>query len=78
MPWAIGGKTDINNLTLTCGLHHHLIDRSDWYARMLYDGRPAWIPPPSIDVERRPILHSRFVAQEIIDGLSNGEGSTFP
>ncbi|SMX64753.1 HNH endonuclease signature motif containing protein [Brevibacterium antiquum] len=75
VPWADDGKTDINNLTLACGLHHHLIDRSDWYARMLHDGRPAWIPPPSIDVERRPILHSRFVAQEIIDGLSDGKES---
>lgn len=74
VPWANEGKTDINNLTLACGLHHHLIDKSDWYARMLHDGRPAWIPPPSIDVERRPILHSRFVAQAIIDGLSGGEG----
>lgn len=74
VPWADGGKTDLNNLTLACGLHHHLIDKSDWYARMLHDGRPAWVPPPSIDVERRPILHSRFVAQEIIDGLSGGEG----
>lgn len=72
VPWADEGRTDINNLTLACGLHHHLIDKSDWYARMLHDGRPAWIPPPSIDVERRPILHSRFVAQEIIDGLSDG------
>ncbi|MCF2571531.1 HNH endonuclease signature motif containing protein [Brevibacterium sp. UCMA 11754] len=72
VPWADDGRTDINNLTLACGLHHHLIDKSDWYARMLHDGRPAWIPPPSIDVERRPILHSRFVAQEIIDGLSDG------
>lgn len=73
VPWADGGKTDINNLTLACGLHHHLIDKSDWYARMLNDGRPAWIPPPSIDVEQRPILHSRFVAQEIIDRLSDGD-----
>ena len=73
VPWAEGGKTDINNLTLACGLHHHLIDKTDWYARMLADGRPAWVPPPSIDVERRPLLHSRFVAQEIIDGLSDGE-----
>ncbi|TSI17902.1 HNH endonuclease signature motif containing protein [Brevibacterium aurantiacum] len=72
VPWADGGKTDINNLTLACGLHHHLIDKSDWYARMLHDGRPAWIPPLGIDVERRPILHARFVAQEIIDGLFDG------
>ena len=74
VPWSDKGRTDINNLTLACGLHHHLIDDSDWHAVMLKDGRPAWIPPSSIDIERRPILHSRFIAQEIIDGLSEDPG----
>lgn len=69
VPWSKGGKTDINNLTLACGLHHHLIDRSDWYAYMLFDGRPAWIPPASIDVERRPVLHARFIAREAAESL---------
>ncbi|WP_344771673.1 DUF222 domain-containing protein [Brevibacterium ammoniilyticum] len=69
VPWSNGGKTDINNLTLACGLHHHLIDKSDWYAYMLFDGRPAWIPPASIDVERRPILHARFIAREAAESL---------
>ncbi len=69
VPWADEGRTDINNLTLACGAHHHLIDHSDWHAIMLIDGRPAWVPPASIDPERKPILHARFIAQQIIDTL---------
>ncbi|MGN6034816.1 DUF222 domain-containing protein [Brevibacterium casei] len=69
VPWSMGGKTELNNLTLACGMHHHLIDRSDWYAYTLFDGRPAWIPPASIDVERRPILHARFIAREAAETL---------
>lgn len=67
--WARGGKTDINNMTLSCSAHHHLLDRSEWSTVMLHDGRPAWVPPPSIDPARRPILHARFVAQDAIETL---------
>ncbi|SDS46173.1 protein of unknown function [Brevibacterium sandarakinum] len=67
--WAQQGKTDINNMMLSCSAHHHLLDRSDWETVMLGDGRPAWVPPASIDPARRPILHARFVAQEVIDTL---------
>lgn len=74
VPWSEDGKTDVNNLTLACGKHHHLIDKSDWYARSLKDGRTAWIPPASIDIERRPILHARFIAQEILDDLDSDDG----
>lgn len=69
VPWIEGGRTDINNLTLACGAHHHLIDKSDWHAVMLTDGRPAWVPPASIDPERRPILHAKFIAKHIIETL---------
>ncbi|GAA1859786.1 HNH endonuclease signature motif containing protein [Brevibacterium marinum] len=67
--WAQGGKTDINNMMLSCSAHHHLLDRSDWETVMLKDGRPVWVPPASIDPARRPILHARFVAQDAIDDL---------
>ncbi|MCI4011559.1 HNH endonuclease signature motif containing protein [Brevibacterium sp. ZH18] len=67
--WAQKGKTDVNNMTLTCSAHHHLLDRSEWSTVMLKDGRPAWVPPPSIDPARRPILHARFVAQDAIEKL---------
>ncbi len=69
VPWSEGGRTDVNNLTLACGRHHHLIDKSDWYAVMLVDGRPAWVPPASVDPAREPILHARFIARQIIDTL---------
>ncbi|SMY02662.1 MULTISPECIES: HNH endonuclease signature motif containing protein [Brevibacterium] len=67
--WAQEGRTDINNMMLNCSAHHHLLDRSEWETVMLKDGRPAWVPPASIDPARRPILHARFVAQEVIDTL---------
>lgn len=69
VPWADEGRTDVNNLTLACSAHHHLIDKSDWYCRMLADGRPAWVPPASIDQAREPVLHARFIAREIGETL---------
>lgn len=69
VPWADDGRTDVNNLTLACSAHHHLIDRTDWYCRMLADGRPAWVPPASIDQAREPVLHARFIAREIGETL---------
>lgn len=69
VPHALGGKTDINNMCLLCSFHHHLMNRSDWEVFMLGDGRPAWRPPESTDPARVPILHSRFITDDIIDGL---------
>lgn len=69
VPWAEQGRTSLNNLTLACSAHHHLIDRSDWDTVMLKDGRPAWVPPASMDPARKPILHARFIAREIIETL---------
>lgn len=69
VPHSDGGRTDINNLCLLCSFHHHLMDRSDWQMVMLTDGRPAWQPPESIDPSRALVLHSRFITDEIIEGL---------
>lgn len=69
VPWARGGRTDINNLALVCSYHHHLLDRSDWEMRMLADGRPSWIPPAAVDPAGRPILHPRYITAEIIASL---------
>lgn len=68
-PWARGGKTEVNNLALLCSYHHHLLDRSDWDTKMLLDGRPAYIPPAAKDPALTPILHARFVADDIVDSL---------
>lgn len=77
VPWARGGRTDINNLALVCSYHHHLLDRSDWEMRMLADGRPSWIPPATVDPAGRPILHPRYITAEIIESLF-GEWRTGP
>lgn len=69
VPHSEGGRTEINNMCLVCSFHHHLMDRSEWEMLMLRDGRPAWRPPESIDPERMPVLHSRFITDEIIEGL---------
>ncbi|MEW1987368.1 DUF222 domain-containing protein [Brevibacterium casei] len=76
VPWARGGKTTINNLALACSAHHHLLDRSDWEMLMLLDGRPAWRPPASVDPARRPLLHPRFLAEEIIASLFDDHPDT--
>lgn len=68
-PWSLGGKTEINNLALLCSYHHHLLDRTDWDTVMLFDGRPAYIPPAAKDPARKPILHARFIADDIVDSL---------
>ena len=65
VPWAENGKTDVNNLTLACSAHHHLLDYTEWDCRMLIDGRPAWVPPATIDPAQEPVLHARFIAREI-------------
>lgn len=69
VPWARGGKTNVNNLTLACSAHHHLLDNTEWDCRMLKDGRPAWVPPAVIDPAQEPVLHARFIAREIGETL---------
>ena len=69
VPWAENGKTDVNNLTLACSAHHHLLDYTEWDCRMLIDGRPAWVPPATIDPAQEPVLHARFIAREIGETL---------
>lgn len=46
-PWRRGGRTDINDLTLTCHRDHTLTEQG-WLTRPLPDGRIEWIPPPAL------------------------------
>ncbi|MFC9444563.1 DUF222 domain-containing protein, partial [Brevibacterium sp. NPDC056947] len=74
IPHARGGRTEINNLALACSAHHHLMDRSEWEMRMMANGRPAWVPPASVDPAREPIFHPRFLAEDIITTLFDDLG----
>jgi len=52
--WADGGTTDLTNACLVCAFHHRLLHHSDWRVRLASDGRPEFIPPATVDPQRRP------------------------
>ena len=58
-PWAEGGETSIDNLTLLCAYHHHHFDELGWRCRMI-NGLPHWIPPRWIDPEQKPKFNYRI------------------
>ncbi|WP_406815730.1 HNH endonuclease signature motif containing protein [Mycobacterium sp. M23085] len=41
--------TEIDNLTLTCGPHHRLLQPRGWSTRKRANGDTEWIPPPHLD-----------------------------
>jgi len=43
--WANGGRTDLNNLAVTCGYHNNQGPKMGWQTVMI-DGIPHWQPPP--------------------------------
>ena len=51
--WADGGPTSLQNVTLLCRYHHHVIHHGDWQIAMR-DGRPWFTPPRWIDPRQRP------------------------
>ncbi|HEY3714404.1 MAG TPA: DUF222 domain-containing protein [Jatrophihabitantaceae bacterium] len=55
--WALGGGTDLPNLCLLCGYHHREFEKRGWRITMR-DGRPWWIPPAHIDLDRTPIRNT--------------------
>ena len=51
IPWADGGTTDLENLTLACGFHHREHTKRGWSVRMT-KGIPEWIPPRWLDPQQ--------------------------
>ncbi len=58
--WYDGGHTNLANLTLVCGYHHHQFAQRGWQCRINTDGLPVWIPPKWVDRQQRPILNARI------------------
>jgi hypothetical protein len=54
IPWADGGPTALANGCLLCRHHHGVIHRTAWEVRLSADGRPEFLPPPTVDPLRRP------------------------
>jgi hypothetical protein len=57
VPWAKGGRTDLDNECLLCGFHHREHDKRGWTVTMKH-GRPWWTPPAHIDPARTPIRNT--------------------
>lgn len=56
IPWANGGRTDLDNLILLCGFHHRFVHERGWHITGSPDNRvfrrPDWTPYPH---PRRPL-----------------------
>lgn len=47
--WAVGGATDVSNLTLLCHRHHWMVHEGGWKLARAGDGRLCAIPPIADD-----------------------------
>ena len=59
IPYALGGPTTTDNLTLVCPFHHRWFEASGWTS-LFRNGLPGWKPPRSVDPARPLLYHSRF------------------
>ncbi|WP_245413183.1 HNH endonuclease signature motif containing protein [Arthrobacter celericrescens] len=57
--WTHGGPTTIDNGTLLCSHHHHVIHKEQWRIRV-EAGIPWFIPPPHIDPHQHPVRNHYF------------------
>ena len=58
--WADGGPTDLANGVLLCCYHHQVVHQGHWAIVLGADGRPEFIPPASVDPQRRPRRNTRW------------------
>jgi hypothetical protein len=52
--WATTHRTDIDDLTLACGIHNRLAEKG-WTTRTNAHGHTEWLPPPHLDRGQRRI-----------------------
>ena len=48
--WAVGGLTNIDDLTFACPCHHKLVTTNGWTTRKNAYGHTEWIPPPQLEL----------------------------
>jgi hypothetical protein len=59
--WVDGGLTNLDNLTLLCGYHHHNFAIRGWTCGINADGLPAWTPPRWVDRSQTPMINHRIL-----------------
>jgi hypothetical protein len=47
--WADNGRTDVDDLALSCPKDNRAVKPGGWTTRKRHDGRTEWIPPPHLD-----------------------------
>ncbi len=57
--WNDGSQTDLQDGVLICPHHHRVVHAKGWEIRFV-DGIPEYIPPPSVDPQRRPQRNNRY------------------
>ena len=60
LDWVLGGRTDLDNMTLLCRYHHTHFLQKGWTCQINADGLPEWTPPRWIDHRQRPQLNARI------------------
>jgi hypothetical protein len=75
-PWCTHPATDINNLTLVCGVHHKLID-SGWTTRKNARYQTEWIPPAHLD-RGRPRVNTFHHPEKLLLGESDEDDGNHP
>jgi hypothetical protein len=71
--WADGGLTDIDSLAFACGPHNRIVGDGpgQWRTYVVQDGpdagKIAWVPPESIDPERKPRINRVHHPDEALD-----------
>ncbi len=57
--WSHGGTTGVDNGTLLCSHHHHVVHKERWKIRVA-SGVPWFIPPPHLDPGQTPRRNQFF------------------
>ena len=63
--WVRSGRTDLDNLTLTCGYHNNEAPRQGWTTKLI-DNVAHWIPPAWQDPTRTPRRNYQHHPEQVV------------
>jgi hypothetical protein len=75
--WAIVHRTNVDELAPACEEHHALVhDRPNGWATHIVTsgadaGRCAWVPPKTVDPQRRPLINRVHHPEEMCQGIGD-------
>ncbi|MGV0789009.1 HNH endonuclease signature motif containing protein [Mycolicibacterium sp. XJ2] len=73
--WAVGGQTDIDELTLACGPDNRRVKPGGWRTYKRKDGRTAWLPPPQLDTGQARVNNYHHPNRYLIPDEGDDEGA---